>query len=148
MNSLQNIGFLLKDLSRRYVARFETRTHSISMTLMQCKVLVHLQRSEGASQKKLSELTDIEPMTMVRLLNSMELDKLVERRSDPLDRRARRLYLTAKARPLLNKIWRLAAQVRAEMFADIPKDEREIFMRVLEKAHENLSATPVSEKTS
>jgi DNA-binding MarR family transcriptional regulator len=148
MDPLKNVGFLLKELSRRYVARFEERAHSISMTLMQCKVLVHLDKSEGASQKKLSEVTDIDPMMMVRLLNCMELDKLIERRSDPLDRRARRLYLTAKARPLLKKIWRLAAEVRAEMFADIPKNERELFMRVLGKAHENLSPTPESEKTS
>ncbi len=140
MDRLRNVGFLLKDLSRRYVARFEAHAQSISLTLMQCKVLVHLDKSEGASQAKLAELTDIEPMMMVRLLNRMERDKLIERRSDPLDRRARQLYLMPKARPVLQQIWRLAAKVRAEMFEGIPKAERELCLRVLEEAHENLSA--------
>ncbi len=112
---------------------FEAHAQSISLTLMQCKVLVHLDKSEGASQAKLAELTDIEPMMMVRLLNSMERDKLIERRSDPLDRRARRLYLTAKARPVLQEIWRLAARVRAEMFADLPEKERDRFLAVSRK---------------
>jgi MarR family transcriptional regulator, transcriptional regulator for hemolysin len=148
MDRLKNVGFLLKDLSRRYVERFEAHAQSISLTLMQCKVLVHLDKSEGASQARLAELTDIDPMMMVRLLNSMEQDKLVERRSDPVDRRARRLYLTARARPVLDEIWRLAAKVRAEMFADIPKEERECFLSVLEKAHENLSSQSGSERAT
>jgi DNA-binding MarR family transcriptional regulator len=70
----------------------------------------------------------------------MEEDKLIERRSDPADRRARKLYLTAKAKPLLEEIWRLAALVRGEMFAEVPKADREVFARVLEKAHGNLCA--------
>jgi DNA-binding MarR family transcriptional regulator len=140
MDRLQNLGFLLKEVSRRYVARFEAHARSFSLTLMQCKVLVHLDRSEGASQARLAELTELEPMTMVRLLNRMEDDKLIERRSDPADRRARKLYLTPKAKPLLEKIWRLAALVRTEMFAEVPKGDREVFACVLEKADGNLCA--------
>ena len=140
MDRLQNLGFLLKEVSRSYVARFEAHACSFSLTLVQCKVLVHLDRSEGASQVRLAELTELEPMTMVRLLNRMEVDKLIERRSDPADRRARKLYLTPKAKPLLDKIWRLAALVRTEMFAQVPKVDREVFARVLEKAHRNLCA--------
>ena len=107
---------------------------------MQCKVLVHLERTEGASQARLAEITEIEPMMMVRLLNCMEADKLIERRSDPADRRARKLYLTTKAKSLLEEIWRLAGLVRAEMFDEVPKADREVFARVLEKAHSNLCA--------
>jgi DNA-binding MarR family transcriptional regulator len=103
-------------------------------------VLVHLERTEGASQARLAEITEVEPMMMVRLLNRMEEDKLIERRSDPADRRARKLYLTAKAKPLLEQIWRLAALARGEMFAEVSKADREVFARVLEKAHHNLCA--------
>jgi MarR family transcriptional regulator for hemolysin len=140
MDRLQNLGFLLKEVSRRYVARFEAHARSISLTLMQCKVLVHMDRSEGACQARLAEITELEPMTMVRVLNRMEADKLIERRSDPADRRARKLYLTPKARPLLEEIWRLAALVRGEMFDEVPKGDREVFARVLEQANGNLCA--------
>src|ERR1044072_4205250 len=92
MDRFKNVGYLLKDVSRRYVARFERHAEEVSLTLMQCKVLVHLSKNEGASQVRLCELTDIEPMMMVRILDRMEADKLLERRPDPVDRRARRLY--------------------------------------------------------
>jgi hypothetical protein len=41
---------------------------------------------------------------------------------------------------MLEEIWRLAALVRTEMFAGVPRGDRDGFMRVLEAAHANLSA--------
>lgn len=140
MDKLQNFGFLLKDVSRRYVERFEEHAASLSLTLMQCKTLVRLEREEGVSQARLAELVGVEPMAMVRLIDKMEEDRWVERRPDPQDRRARRLFLTSRARPKLDEIWRLAALVRTEMFAGVAKADRDCFIRVLESAHINLSA--------
>lgn len=139
MDKLQNIGFLLKDLTRRYIERFEDHARSLSLTLMQCKVLTTLERGEGLSQARLADVVGVDAMTMVRLIDRMEEDRLVERRPDPEDRRARRLFLTAKARPMLEQIWHLAALVRTEMFTGVSKTDRDCFVRVLETAHANLS---------
>jgi MarR family transcriptional regulator, transcriptional regulator for hemolysin len=140
MDRLRNFGFVLKDLSRRYVLRFEQRAREISLTLPQCKALVRLEKNEGISQARLAELADVEPMTMVRILDRMEADGLLERRPDPADRRARCLYLTAKARPLLDEIWRLAELTRSEMFTGVSRTDREAFMAVLERLHANACA--------
>ncbi|HTN42244.1 MAG TPA: MarR family transcriptional regulator [Nitrospiria bacterium] len=140
MNRLRNFGFLLKDVSHRYVLRFEQRARGISLTLPQCKALVRLENNEGVSQAKLAELADVEQMTMVRILDRMEADGLIERRSDPADRRARRLYLTGKGRTLLDKIWRLAELTRAETFSGINREDREAFMGLLERMHRNVCA--------
>jgi len=137
---LRNFGFLLKDVSRRYVLRFEQRAGEISLTLSQCKVLARLETNEGVSQARLAELTEIEPMTMVRILDRMEADSLLERRPDPADRRARSLYLTARAKPLLEQIWHLSELTRAETFAGISRSERELFMSLLERMHANVCA--------
>lgn len=137
---LRNFGFLLKEVSRRYVLRFEQHAREISLTLPQCKVLVRLENNEGVSQARLAELTDVEPMTMVRILDRMEADGLLERRPDPADRRARCLYLTARAKPLLEQIWRLSELTRAETFAGIGRPEREAFMVTLERMHANVCA--------
>jgi DNA-binding MarR family transcriptional regulator len=69
----------------------------------------------------------------------MEADGLLERRPDPADRRARCLYLTAKSKPLLDEIWRLSEATRADTFAGISRADREMFVTVLEKMHDNLS---------
>jgi DNA-binding MarR family transcriptional regulator len=139
MDRLKNFGFLLKDLSRRYVLRFEQRAAAISLTLNQCKALVQLDKNEGITQVRLAELTDVEPMTMVRILDRMETDQILERRPDPDDRRVRRLYLTDKGKPLVAEIWRLAELTRAEMFSGIGKEDKLVFMRVLEQLHANVS---------
>jgi DNA-binding MarR family transcriptional regulator len=140
MDRLRNFGFLLKDVSRRYVLRFEQHAAELSLTLVQCKALTHLEKNEGVSQARLAELTDVEPMAMVRILDRMEADGVLERRPDPEDRRARRLHLTARAKPLLEEIWRLAALTRAETFAGISRAEREAFIGVLERLDDNLLA--------
>ncbi len=140
MDRLRNFGFVLKDLSRRYVLRFEQRAREISLTLPQCKALVRLERNEGVSQARLAELADVEPMTMVRILDRMEADGLLERRADPVDRRARCLYLTRKARPLLDEIWHLSDLTRAEVFTGIAQRDREVFIDVLERIHANVCA--------
>jgi DNA-binding MarR family transcriptional regulator len=140
MDRLRNFGFLLKDVSRRYVLRFEQRARAISLTLSQCKVLVRLERNEGVSQARLAELAELEPMAMVRILDRMEADGLLERRPDPADRRARRLYLTRKAKPLLDRIWRVSELTRAETLDGISRQDREAFMALLERMHANICA--------
>ena len=140
MDRMRNFGFLLKDVSRRYVLRFEQRAREISLTLPQCKALVRLEKNQGVSQARLAEIAEVEPMTMVRILDRMEADGLIERRPDPVDRRARCLYLTRKAKPLLDKIWRLSELSRAEPFAGISRQEREAFMDLLERMHSNVCA--------
>jgi MarR family transcriptional regulator for hemolysin len=137
---LRNFGFLLKQVSRQFVLRFETHARDISLTLPQCKVLVLLEKNEGVSQARLAELAEVDAMTMVRILDRMESEGLLERRPDPLDRRARSLYLTPKAKPLLDEIWRLSEVTRSEVFAGIGKAERHAFMDLLERMHANLSA--------
>jgi MarR family transcriptional regulator, transcriptional regulator for hemolysin len=136
---MRNFGFLLKEVSRRYVLRFEVRAREISLNLLQAKALVRLENNEGVSQARLAELAEVDPMTMVRMLDRMESDGLLERRPHPADRRARCLYLTAKAKPILAAIWRLSEETRAEVFAGVGKTERDVFMSVLERIDDNIS---------
>src|ERR1700722_12899940 len=113
---MRNFGFLLKDTCRLYVHRFEQRAAALGLTLPQCKALVYLARSEGISQAQLSESADIQPMTLVRILDRMESGGWLERRSDPADRRARRLCLKPRSKPLLDDIWRPAHAEGREAF--------------------------------
>ncbi|HUN75719.1 MAG TPA: MarR family transcriptional regulator [Steroidobacteraceae bacterium] len=133
-----NLGFLLKDVSRLYARRFEERAHRLSLTLPQCKALAYLSKNEGVSQKRLAELLEIDPMSLVRILDRMEADGWVQRRSDPEDRRARSLILTDKAKPLLDQMWRLAAETRAEVLEGLSNAERTTLMELLERVHTNL----------
>jgi DNA-binding MarR family transcriptional regulator len=136
---LRNCGFLLKEVSRRYTLHFEQRASAFGLTLSQCKALVRLEKNQGVSQARLAELAEVDAMTMVRILDRMEADGVLERRPDPADRRARCLYLTPKAKPLLDRIWQLSDEIRAEIFGGITKADRDVFMSVLEHIFANIS---------
>ena len=142
MDLNRQLGFLLKDTSRRYTRRFEERAQALSLTLPQCRALLHLQNNEGVSQKRLSELTELDPMTLVRILDRMEADGWVQRRFDPADRRAHTLWLTPKGRPVLEHIAHLVAETRAETLHGLSNEERSKLIELLERVHTNLSALP------
>jgi DNA-binding MarR family transcriptional regulator len=139
VNPIRTFGFLLKDTSRRYVQRFEQRAAALGLTLPQCKVLIYLANHEGISQVQLAELTDLEPMTLVRTLDCLESHGWLERRNDPADRRARRLYLMAKGKPLVDDIWHLVDLTRREAFAGIPRKHADLMVELLEKIQSNFA---------
>jgi MarR family transcriptional regulator for hemolysin len=140
LNPQRTFSFLLRDVSCRYVQRFEQRAGALRLTMPQCKMLVYLANHEGITQVQLAELTDLEPMTLVRALDWMESQGWLERRHDPADRRARRLYLTAKGKPLMDDIWRLADLTRREAFAGIPRKHADFLIELLEKIQNNFTS--------
>jgi MarR family transcriptional regulator, transcriptional regulator for hemolysin len=140
MDPLRNFGFLLKDVTRLYSLNFENHATELNLTLPQCKVLCYLQRNEGISQVRLAELSDTDPMTLVRILDRMEGDGLIERRPDPADRRARRLYLRPAASPVLEEIWRVSDRARAEALSCLSAADRAQLMSLMQRVHANLDA--------
>jgi MarR family transcriptional regulator, transcriptional regulator for hemolysin len=137
---LRNLGFLLKDVSRLYVRYFERRARELQLTLAECKVLGHLARNEGTSQARLAEMTETDPMTLVRTLDRMQEQQWIERRPDPADRRAHRLYLREASKPIIARMWKIADQARAEALAGLSPVEREQLIAALERVHQTLSA--------
>lgn len=135
MERLRNFGYLVKDLGRLYTRRFEERAQALQLTLPQCKALGYLARNEGISQARLAELAESDPMSMVRILDHMEAEGWVERRADPNDRRARRLYIKEKARAILDEIFRLADETRREFLADLSAAECTALIEALERVH-------------
>ncbi len=133
-------GFLLAEVSRRYVRRFEQRAREVQLTLPTCRVLAYLERHPGISQARLAELAAIEPMAVVRLLDRLQADGLIERRVCRHDRRVHSVHLTAAAEPVLDEVKRLSALTRAEAFSGVDAPRRDAFMAVLAQLRDNLAA--------
>jgi DNA-binding MarR family transcriptional regulator len=136
----RSFGFLVHDVARLFGRRFNQRALLfLSLTRAQCKVLGYLARNEGINQAGLADLLEIKPMTLVRQIDRMEEDGWIERQPQPGDRRARRLVLTSKARPILARILDLSNEIRAESFAGLSKDEGKQLIELLRRVHGNLS---------
>jgi MarR family transcriptional regulator, transcriptional regulator for hemolysin len=140
MDLYLSFGFLVHDVARLFGRRFNQRALLfLGLTRAQCKVLGYLARNEGINQAGLADLLEITPMSLVRQIDRMEEDGWIERRPDPSDRRAHRLVLTEKARPILARILDLSNEIRAEAFAGLSAAEGRHLIDLLARVHGNLS---------
>src|SRR3954468_9496011 len=125
LNLDRSFGFLVNDVARLFGRRFSHNGRGLGLTRAQCRILARITRSEGINQAGLADLLEVRPMTLVRQIDRMEEAGWIERRADPADRRARRLYLTAKARPVLGRIWHVANDTRDEALTRLSPQEAE-----------------------
>jgi MarR family transcriptional regulator, transcriptional regulator for hemolysin len=135
----RSFGFLVNDVSRLFGRRFDHNGRRLGLTRAQCRTLGYLARNEGINQAGLADLLEIRPMTLVRQIDRMEEAGWIERRPDPADRRARRLYLTGKARPILGRIWSVANETRDESLARLSAGEATTLIDLLHRVHATLS---------
>jgi DNA-binding MarR family transcriptional regulator len=135
----RSFGFLVNDVSRLFGRRFDHNGHWLGLTRAQCRTLGYLARNEGINQAGLADLLEIRPMTLVRQVDRMEESGWIERRPDPADRRARRLFLTDKARPVLDRIWEVADATQREAFIRLSPDESERLIALLRRVHSTLA---------
>lgn len=134
-----SLGFLLSDAARLLRRRFDQKVRHLGLTRAQWQVLAHLARNEGINQAGLADLLDVEPITLCRLADRMEEGGWLERRPDPGDRRARRLFMTRKARPVIDEMRALAEEVYAEALAGLAPDARAHLLALLEHVRGNLA---------
>lgn len=138
----RTLGFLLHDAARLLRKRFEqeARRTGLGLTRSQWQVLAHLALHEGLHQSALADLLDIEPITLVRILDKLQALGLVERRPHAKDRRLWVLFLTEAAHPLLGRMRALGQEVREQALAGISEADRDLLMRMLTHIKHNLSA--------
>ncbi len=140
-------GFLLHDTARLLRRDFERRSKSTGLTRAQWSVLAYVARNQGSNQAALADMLEIEPITLVRLLDKLEAAGLVERRPDPADRRVRRLYLTEATGPLLAQLQDLASETRESAMAGLTEPERQQLTDLLMKVRTNLSGRDLKPST-
>src|SRR5262245_56238207 len=103
-SSVREFAFLLNDVARLLRTCAVQKARQFGMTRAQWAVLARLQRSQGLKQSELAEMLDLQPITLTRLLDRLSANGLIERRADPDDRRANRLFLMPAAGPLMEHL--------------------------------------------
>src|SRR6266576_882025 len=120
-------GFLVHDVSRLIKRRFDRRARQMGLpiTRQQAAVVLNIAGNEGVSQAEVATWLGIEPIALVRMLDKLHEEGLVERRSHPTDRRVRTLWLTPSARPVVAQILAINKAIREEAFAGMTAPARE-----------------------
>ena len=150
-NPRREFAFLLNDVARLLRTFADQQARQFGMTRAQWAVLVRLEHAEGLKQSELAELLDLQPITLTRLVDRLCANGLIERRPDPNDRRAKRLYLTAAARPLMDRLATLGGEMMETVLEgfDLPTIER--MTGELGRARDNLrnaTAKKAAEKSA
>ena len=147
----REFAFLLNDVARMLRTYADHKAGQFGITRAQWTVLARLDRFEGLKQSELAEMLDLQPITLTRLLDRLCASGLIERRPDPNDRRAKRLYLTAAARPLLDRIEGQVEELAETVLAGVDPAAVDVLLTQLGLARENLrqaiaAKTPQDEK--
>lgn len=135
-----NIGAMLHDVARTMRRRFERRARQsgLPITRQQARALLHIARNEGLSQAAVATMLDVEPIALVRLLDRLHEEGLVERRPHATDRRVRTLWLTPLAWDVIDRVLAINVEVREEACAGLAPATREMLMRMLGDMKQNL----------
>jgi MarR family transcriptional regulator, transcriptional regulator for hemolysin len=136
-----NIGALLFDVARLIRRRFERRARQsgLPLTRHQARALMSIARQEGLSQAAIATLLDIEPIVLVRMLDRLNEEGLVERRHHPTDRRIRTLWLTPAGWAVIAQVLAINAAVREEACAGLAPVARDALTISLLHMRSNLT---------
>jgi MarR family transcriptional regulator, transcriptional regulator for hemolysin len=129
---------MLNDVARMLRTYADHRAAQFGITRAQWVVLARVDRSEGLKQSELADMLDLQPISLTRLLDKLCDSGLIERRADPADRRAKRLFLTPAAGPLLEKLGELGEDLMATALAGVGPESVERMIAQLGVVKENL----------
>ncbi|HEU0062083.1 MAG TPA: MarR family transcriptional regulator [Hyphomicrobiaceae bacterium] len=132
LNPRREILFELLDVARALRTYVDQRAREHGMTRAQWAVLARLERDEGMMQTEMAEALEIQPISLVRLVDRLCEQGLVERRPHPTDRRANCLYLTDAGRDRLIEMVPLAREISANVLAGFSEqDVAELLRRLV-----------------
>jgi MarR family transcriptional regulator, transcriptional regulator for hemolysin len=137
------------DLKRRFVSQLvetsrllrnyiDHRAKSRGTTRAQWIVLFRLRDQEGLSQVDLADVLELQPISLVRLLDRLVEHGLLERRHDPKDRRTNRLFLTASGRQLVDDLDSLRDENATDVTQGLSAEAIETSLRTLQEVKDRI----------
>lgn len=135
-------------LGQRAVAEvLDRRLQAKGASLWNWVLLREATRANGASQRELADLMHIEPPTLVRHLDRLEVDGYVERRSDPDDRRRLLVFVTPAGRRRLTELHKVAERNDADLRSILDEHEIEVLGDTLMRIHAHFTTLAGEEAT-
>ena len=137
-NTEEYIGVVISDVARLLRTEFDRRVRRLGITRAQWLVLTRLHRRPGASHSELAEMMEVEKATAGRMIDRLVANGWVERRSEPGDKRVKRVYLTREAERVHKRIWRVAEDTVETALADLSGRESKQLFTLLQRVKETL----------
>jgi MarR family transcriptional regulator for hemolysin len=134
-----DFGRILNMAAHEWRLALDRRLRPLGLTRATWLLLVHVRKLDAPSQSDLADALGIEGPSVVRLVDRLAAEGLVERRVGD-DRRVRTVHLTARGEALSAEIWRVAGHLRKELLRDIPLADVEATLGLLERLRARIAA--------
>ena len=139
----KSLAIVMHDVSRLLRRRVDKAAQTLGLTSAQWRVLAFVSRCEGSNQASMADHMDMEPITLSRHLDRMQAAGMIERRPDPNDRRAHRLFLTETGRTLMDGFRAATSDVMDDFVEGISEEELAMTIDVLARMRANLTGKSV-----
>ena len=133
------IGLRFTVLARLLRNNFDRQVAGLNVTRSQWSMIAVVARHPGATQRMIAEMLEMSEASAGRLIDRLCADGLLERRDRDDDRRARAVYLTDAAEPLLDKLAEIARDYEERMFSGFSPDELDRLQSYLDRLYANIS---------
>jgi DNA-binding MarR family transcriptional regulator len=130
---LGGVGFTLSSVGYAVARRFRETLAPLSLEPREFALLRAVSAAEGQTQQAIGDRLAIPASRMVAFVDALEARGLLERRHNPLDRRARALHLTPAGRALLERAFALASELERHLCAQLGEQEREQLLDLLQR---------------
>lgn len=127
------VGFLLRRAHQRHTGLFASTMAGWGLTPTQFNALVRVVECGAVAQNHLGRLVAMDPATIQGVVRRLLARNLVERRADPLDRRATVLSPTAAGRALAASAIPAARAVTEATLAPLDPADRTRFLDLLRR---------------
>ena len=139
LDAQMEFGTLVGLLSRRWRVRLDERLRSTGLTQARWHALLVLSKNrEGLTQRELAERIGVEGPTLVRQLDDLQRQGLVERCPVKGDRRVNNVRLTPAAEPLIQELTAVVDALRDELLQDVSNEELATAVGVLRRVNARL----------
>ncbi|TPP10566.1 MarR family winged helix-turn-helix transcriptional regulator [Rhizobium glycinendophyticum] len=124
--------------NRKLRAFFDAAVREEGLTLARARALFAIARRGPLTQKDLAEELEIETPTLVRVLDGMEKQDLIQRTEDATDRRAKRIDMTPAGRDTFKRVHALAGELRGQIAEEISAEDIETALSVVRRLMRNM----------
>lgn len=125
------LGFLIHDVSRLRRAAYDQLMRPLNVTRARWWVLAHLTRHDGMMQSELAEVLEVGKASLGTVIEQLESAGWVERRADPSDKRAKRVFLSPTAQPFIQRMILEEERFNERILAGLDANSRETLLQLL-----------------
>lgn len=135
----RQVGLCMTVVARLQRNAFDRKVATLNVTRSQWAMIAIVARHPGSTQRTIAEYLQMSEASAGRLIDRLCADGLLERKDRRDDRRARAVYLTEKAEPVLKKLGDIAAESEQRMFTGFSEEEIDQLLNFMERIYQNVS---------